>query len=109
MSASEHHDRRIDAVKDRLSSELVDQEGHPADPDQVARAVETAGAELADAPVQEFVPLLVEHDAREELRRQQGLHRELSDVDDGAPPRRADDQDGTKGPVLSTQQGIPAP
>ena len=104
MDASSSTDHRIVAVADRLSKELVDEHGAPADPEQVKAAVEAAGAELADAPVQEFVPLLVEHEARQELR-QQGLRRVLPEVDNA--PARQDDLQQPSGPALSTQQGIP--
>ena len=43
---------------------------------------------FADAPVQEFVPLLIEHQARDELR-QHGLHLDLGDVE-SSPDDRAD-------------------
>lgn len=68
------------AVAERLRDELVDGEGRPADPDVVDAAVGTAADNLADAPIQEFRSLLVEHQALDELR-QQGLHRDLDGVD----------------------------
>jgi hypothetical protein len=58
----------------------VDAHGHTAEPDDVARVVDAKAESFADAPVQEFVPLLIEHEARDELR-QHGLHRDLGDED----------------------------
>jgi hypothetical protein len=75
-------DRRVDAVKLRLQEDLVDEQGQPAVPDDIARVVEATADSFADAPVQEFVPLLIEHQARDELRHQ-GLHRDLGDEDRG--------------------------
>ncbi len=97
-------DARIDGVKDRLSDDLVDERGNPADPSAVAKVVDEASAQFAEAPVQEFVPLLVEHSARDELR-QEGLHRQLDEPDD--EPVRTDQDDTSTGPTLSAQQGIP--
>ena len=98
-------DRRIDSVKDRLSSDMVDDRGDPVDPDAVAKAVDDASAQFVGAPVQDFVPLLVEHTARDELR-QDGLHRQLSEPDD-EPPLPDHDENASTGPTLSAQQGIP--
>jgi hypothetical protein len=109
-------DKRIDAVKERLHDELVDEQGRPASDDTVDRAVDAAAAPLADAPVQEFAPLLIEHQVRDELR-QQGLRRDVRDespetdsdvVNDGHddaehPPRDLDSVH------LATQQGAAAP
>ena len=68
---------RVYAVKQRLHDELVDHEGVPADPVDVDRVVDAKAASFAEARVQEFVPLLIEHEARDELR-QHGLHRDVS-------------------------------
>jgi hypothetical protein len=77
---SEHtaSDKRVEVVKDRLQDDLVDEDGRPAEPEQVERVVEEKAESFADAPVQEFVPLLIEHQARDELRAQ-GLRRDLGD------------------------------
>jgi hypothetical protein len=104
MESSRSDDRQIDAVKSRLQGELIDEHGRSADPEQVAQMVERASADMADAPLQEFVPLLIEHEARQQLR-QQGLHRDLNDVDQ-EPPRPGDE--AAMEPQLSAQQGIPA-
>jgi hypothetical protein len=70
------HDKRLDMVKQRLQEELVDDEGRPPEPADVASVVDAKAEPLSEAPVQEFVPLLIEHQARDELR-QKGLHRNL--------------------------------
>jgi hypothetical protein len=72
------NDRRIDGLAERLSEELVDAAGKPADGAHVAEVVQHAAERLADAPIQDFVPLLVENEARDELRHE-GLHRTLPD------------------------------
>ena len=73
--------RRVAQLIERLHDELVDDEGNPAETAAIDAVVTAKAAELSDAPVQEFVPLLVEHQARDELRHQ-GLHRELGDEPD---------------------------
>jgi hypothetical protein len=72
-------DQRVESVKQRLREDLVDEQGQPAEPHEVARVVDAKADSFADAPVQEFVPLLIEHQARDE--RHQGLHRDLGDED----------------------------
>jgi hypothetical protein len=69
-------DQRLETLRRRLQDELVDHEGRPPAPSDVESVVAAKAGSLAEAPVQEFVPLLVEHQARDELRRK-GLHREL--------------------------------
>src|SRR5262245_56542271 len=71
-------DRRVDAVTRRLQDDLVDGRGLPAEPGEVERVVDEAAKSFADAPVQEFVPLLIEHQARDELRGH-GLRRDLGE------------------------------
>jgi hypothetical protein len=80
MTEHNPYDQRVHSVKQRLHDELVDANGHPADPNDVDRVVDAKAESLADAPVQEFVPLLIEHQARDELRAH-GLHRELGDTE----------------------------
>ena len=70
------NDKRLETVKHHLHDELVDDEGNSPDPEDVDAVVAETAEHLAAAPIQEFVPLLVEHQARDELRRR-GLHREL--------------------------------
>jgi hypothetical protein len=87
MNEESPYDRRVETVKARLQDELVDEHGHPAEPGDVEEVVDAKAQALADAPVQEFVPLLIEHQARDELR-QRGLHRDVDDddVEDATPP-----------------------
>ena len=100
-------DKRVDNVKERLENDLVDDAGQPAGHEQIADAVDSAAERVADAPVQEFVPLLVEHDAREQLR-EQGLRRELGDDDTGAAHTRQ--ADAERGSIhLSEHQGLAMP
>ena len=72
------NDQRLATLKRRLNTELVDANGNPPDADDVDAVVVATADHLADAPIQDFVPLLVEHQALDELRRR-GLHRELHD------------------------------
>jgi hypothetical protein len=67
-------DRRIDAIVERLSDELVHEDGTRADPDHIADVVHAAAVILAEAPIQDFVPLLVETEARDVFY-DEGLHR----------------------------------
>ena len=67
---------RLDAIAEDLSSRLVDEQGNAPSPEEVKRAVEDKARELSDAPVQDFVPLLAEHAARDELL-EQGVHPNL--------------------------------
>lgn len=116
MEEQTPQDKRIETVKERLHEELVDDQGRPADDDIVNRAVDAAAEPLAGAPVQEFAPLLIEHQVRDELR-QQGLHRDVrddeSDPSGDAVNDRHDDTDdqgnGRNSVHLATQQGLAAP
>ena len=98
-------EKRIDPVKDRLADDLVDDDGRPPDPEVVDRAVDEAAAPYAEAPVQEFVPLLVEHEARDELRRQ-GLRRELDEADRGHAVETDEDNDPHESVHLTGHQGV---
>ena len=69
-------ERRIDSIVERLSDELVHEDGTPADPDHVSEVVHAAAENLADAPIQDFVALLVENEARDVFH-DEGLHRAL--------------------------------
>jgi hypothetical protein len=80
---SSNVDRRIDAVVERLSEELVHEDGTRAESGHVADVVHAIADELTDAPLQDFVPLLVENEARDVLH-DEGLHRELPE-DLGGP------------------------
>src|SRR5262245_34112885 len=90
MSEQTVKDKRLESLRRRLQDELVDEEGRPAEPNDVESVVAAKAAGLAEAPVQEFVPLLVEHQARDELR-QHGLHRELPEE----IPEPAEDNEAT--------------
>jgi hypothetical protein len=78
MSDKTLNDKRVEAVKQRLHNELVDEQGRPPEPSDVDRVVDEKAASFAEAPVQEFTPLLIEHQVRDELR-QHGIHRDLGD------------------------------
>jgi hypothetical protein len=86
---------RIQAVAERLDQELVDERGHPVPPELVDEVVAEHAARLEEAPVQEFVPLLVEKESRDDLR-QRGMRRDWAaeeetqdvDVDDGREVNR---------------------
>jgi len=71
----------------------------------VERAVDDAAAPYADAPVQEFVPLLVEHEARDELR-QQGIRRELDEADRGDAVETVEGGDPHESVHLTGHQGL---
>jgi hypothetical protein len=88
---------RINAMADRLSEEFVTETGDAAEPDHVGAVVASAAERLSDAPVQDFVPLLVENAARDQLH-QEGLHVEPTE-EDSAPARR--DGDAGSGGLLS--------
>lgn len=98
-------DKRIEPLTDRLADDLVDEDGEPADPDVVQQAVEEAAAPYTDAPVQEFVPLLVEHEARDDLR-QQGLRRDLEEADRGEAIETVEDGDPHQSVHLTGHQGL---
>ncbi len=78
MTNGNLNDRRVEPVKERIKADLVDERGNPASPDVIDSIVEAKAASIADASVQEFMPLLVEHEARDELRHR-GFHRDLGE------------------------------
>ena len=98
-------DKRIEPVKERLVDDLVDDHGGPADREVVEQAVEAAAAPYAEAPVQEFVPLLVEHEARDDLR-QQGLRREPDQEDRGDAIDTVEESDPHTSVHLTGHQGL---
>jgi len=67
-SDEEEHDRRMDDIADRLQARFADADGHHADDDEIDDIVHLKADAFADARLQEFVPLLVEHQASDELR-----------------------------------------
>jgi hypothetical protein len=85
------HDKRLDTLKHQLHDELVDEEGNSPETQDVDDVVTAVREHLADAPLQDFVPLLVEHEARDELRRR-GLHRKV-DTDEGTDGPPSPDED----------------
>ncbi len=89
--------KRIDAIAGRLAEEFVTDTGDAPEPDHLDEVVGSAAERLSDAPVQDFVPLLVENAARDQLH-QEGLHVEPAG-EDSAPPRR--DADGDSGGLVS--------
>jgi hypothetical protein len=64
--------RRYQGMTERIGEHLVDDDGNAAESGVIEAVVAENAASLEDAPVQEFVPLLVENQARDELH-QQGL------------------------------------
>jgi hypothetical protein len=77
--------KRFAAMIDRLEAELADDEGHQVPREQVAEALVESVHTLVEAPVQDFVPLLAEHEARDRLRRE-GYHPNLdTDPHDTTP------------------------
>jgi hypothetical protein len=66
-------DDQLDGVSRLLANRLEDEEGNQADPAEVAEVVRAKAHELEDARITEFVPLLTERKARDELRAR-GLH-----------------------------------
>jgi len=61
-------EKRLQRLADRLEETLTDDEGRPAERDVVEQVVAEQAAPLEDAPIQEFVPLIVENKSRDELR-----------------------------------------
>ena len=64
---------QLDDVSRVLANRLEDEEGNLADPAEVVEVVRAKARELEDARITEFVPLLTERKARDELRTR-GLH-----------------------------------
>ena len=101
MADNTSQDKRLEHVKQRLHDELVDETGRPAEPDEVDSVVDAKAESLAEAPVQEFIPLLIEHAARDELR-QHGLHRDF-----GNEASEVSDNDSVDGQPGSTRSADP--
>jgi hypothetical protein len=81
-------DERVTAISRRIRAGLVDDHGRHPEVEEVRQVVEETAAELADAPIQDFVPLLTEHQARDALH---GAGLRLG------PPRPSTDEDGDGG------------
>lgn len=99
------HDARVEQLKGRLRNDLVDDDGNAPDAVEVDHVVEAAAEGLADAPIQEFTPLLIEHQARDELR-ERGLHRDLTEETDEGAVTTSDGEGASGGPRLAAQQGM---
>jgi hypothetical protein len=82
--------QRIKSIADRLAEEYVTESGESAPRDHVEKVVEAVAEPLAEAPVQDFVPLLVENAARNQMHAE-GLHVEPAEED--TAPAVGDDAD----------------
>jgi hypothetical protein len=85
-----HDNKRIKRLAERLADEYVTETGDAVPADHVGAIVDAVAEPLAKAPVQEFVPLLIENAARDRLHAE-GLHVEPAE-EDTAPARRGDDE-----------------
>jgi len=83
--------RRIDSIAERLADEYVTASGEAPEREHVADVVAKAAEPLADAPVQDFVPLLVENAARDRMH-EEGHHVEPSEEDTAPTYVKADDR-----------------
>src|SRR5262249_36033474 len=83
-------DHRIDALIERLSTELVDDQGESPEPTHVSEVVRATAARLENAPIQDFVALLVENEALDHFR-SEGLHHVLPDEPEAPLPVHGDD------------------
>lgn len=84
--------RRIDSIAERLADEYVTAAGEAPEREHVADVVAQAAEPLADAPVQDFVPLLVENAARDRMH-EEGHHVEPSEEDTAPTHVKADDRE----------------
>jgi hypothetical protein len=64
----------MSSIANRLADGLVTTSGEPASQRHVEEIVEATAKSFAGARLQQFVPLLVEHQARDTLRRE-GMRR----------------------------------
>jgi hypothetical protein len=86
-------EKRRQAIASQLEERLVDDDGSPPPRERIEAVVEEKAQELADAPVQDYVPLLTEHKARDELM-DEGFHPDpTKGPDDDAPPRDTAEED----------------
>jgi hypothetical protein len=63
-----HGKIRLDDIARRLQSRFIDSEGRHASEHEVDELVASTARRFAEAPLQDFVPLLVEHQAADALR-----------------------------------------
>jgi hypothetical protein len=81
MSAHESSNPRTHALAERLDDRLVDETGAPVPVEVVEQVVARHLQDFEQARLQEFVGLLAEKQAREELR-DRGMRHDWSDVED---------------------------
>jgi hypothetical protein len=81
-------DRRLESTAQRLQETLVDPDGKPAPADVVYAAVAENAEPIKDAPVQDFMPLLVENKTRARLR-EQGFQPDWSTLEEQSAPESA--------------------
>jgi hypothetical protein len=89
--------RRSDSIAERLADEYVTASGEAPAREHVADVVAKAAEPLADSPVQDFVPLLVENAARDRMH-EEGHHVEPSEQDTAPTHVKANDR---KDPLVS--------
>jgi hypothetical protein len=82
-------DRRLETTAQRLQETLVGTDGKPAPADVVQAAIAENAEPIKDAPVQEFMPLLVENKTRARLR-EQGFQPDWSALEAQSAPESAD-------------------
>jgi hypothetical protein len=82
-------DRRLESPAQRLQETLVDPDGRPAPADLVHAAIAENAEPIKDAPVQEFMPLLVENKTRARLR-EQGFQPDWSTLEEQSAPESAE-------------------
>jgi hypothetical protein len=77
-------ERRYRGMTERIGEHLVDGDGNPPESALVDEVVDDTASRFEDAPVQEFVPLLVENEVRDELH-QRGLKVDWSAYESDEP------------------------
>jgi hypothetical protein len=103
-------DRRLESTAQRLQETLVDSDGRPAPAEVVHAAVAETAEPIKDAPVQEFMPLLVENKTRARLR-EQGFQPDWSTLEEQSAPKSADTaepDDGQAGETKARETKNPA-
>jgi hypothetical protein len=75
----------MDDIANRLQARFADAEGRHAGDDEIDELVHLTAEGFADARLQEFVPLLVEHQASDALR-ERGMRRVDLDESSSATP-----------------------
>ena len=91
-------DKRIAALGQHLADAMMGADGNDADPQHIEEVVRAHAAQFRDAPIKDFVPLLVENRARDELHRE-GLRTRIPDEPEGPVVEHPDSGDeGDEGP-----------